>query len=110
MGDAGGTAIDARATGLSRLPGMSDDTHSARRAKLSEAKQRLLQQWTRGRGVTGVMTIERRPDENPYTIAADLERQIRGAMARFRGETPPEAIRGTSASPDEGIVRQPTSG
>jgi len=54
--------------------------------------------------------IERRPDENPYAVAAEIERQIRGAMARFRGETPPEAIRGASASPDEGIVRQPTSG
>src|SRR5262249_2268594 len=55
--------------------------------------------------------IERRPDEDPYAVAAEIERQIRGTMARFRGEAPQEAVQQpTSPSPDEGIVRQPTSG
>ncbi|HEY8515338.1 MAG TPA: lysophospholipid acyltransferase family protein [Candidatus Binatia bacterium] len=31
--------------------------------------------------------IERRPDEDPYAIVAEVERQIRETMARFRGET-----------------------
>jgi 1-acyl-sn-glycerol-3-phosphate acyltransferase len=52
--------------------------------------------------------IERRPDEDPYAVAADIERRIRGTMARFRGETSSEQVRPTSASPDEGIARHPT--
>jgi 1-acyl-sn-glycerol-3-phosphate acyltransferase len=31
--------------------------------------------------------IERRPDEDPYALVAEVERQIRATMARFRGET-----------------------
>jgi 1-acyl-sn-glycerol-3-phosphate acyltransferase len=30
--------------------------------------------------------IERRPDEDPYAIVAEVERQIRATMARFRSE------------------------
>ncbi len=31
--------------------------------------------------------IERRPDEDPYALLAEVERQIGATMARFRGET-----------------------
>jgi 1-acyl-sn-glycerol-3-phosphate acyltransferase len=31
--------------------------------------------------------IPRRPDEDPYAVLAEVERQIRQTMARFRGET-----------------------
>jgi len=54
--------------------------------------------------------IERRPDEDPYVIFAEVERQIRETMARFRGDDSPAvaaerqarraATTGSDASPD----------
>jgi 1-acyl-sn-glycerol-3-phosphate acyltransferase len=48
--------------------------------------------------------IERRPDEDPYALVADIEHQIRSAMARFRGEPEPERAAPQRPSPDEGIA------
>jgi len=54
---------------------MGDDTLSARRANLSAAKQRLLDQWVRGRGVTGATTIERRPADAPL-VCSDAQQRL----------------------------------
>jgi 1-acyl-sn-glycerol-3-phosphate acyltransferase len=43
--------------------------------------------------------IERRPGEDPYAVAAEIERQIRTAMARFRGEAPQAPVRSAEAHP-----------
>lgn len=50
--------------------------------------------------------IERRPDEDPYALVAEIEHQIRTTMARFRGEPAPERPTAPhpSPSPDEGIA------
>ena len=53
---------------------MTDGTLSARRAQLSAAKQQLLSQWIRGRGVTGATAIERRPAESPLICSEAQQR------------------------------------
>jgi 1-acyl-sn-glycerol-3-phosphate acyltransferase len=47
---------------------------------------------------------ERRPDEDPYELVAEIEHQIRTAMARFRGDPPPARGEPQPPSPDEGIA------
>lgn len=53
--------------------------------------------------------IERHPEEDPYALASEIEHRIRGTMARFRGEAPPERMAPRAGSPQEPVARPPIS-